>query len=125
MTHNDLISQSVTKYDNLVNQDRWKIQEPNDGTIVALTTQIKNLEKTINVNRNPKLLATGDGSSKNSSTGNRFILDAWRIELIVDIPTWHWYKHHVMVCVYQGMYIILASFIHSSYLQINYHTVVG
>ena len=65
LTHDDLISQYMTKYNNMVKQDRWKVQEPNDVKIVALTTQITNLEKCINDNRNSRSLATGDGSSKN------------------------------------------------------------
>ena len=72
LTHDDLICQSVAKYNNMAKQDRWKVQEPNDVKIVALTTLITNLEKTINDNRNSKSLATGDGSSKNYRAENKF-----------------------------------------------------
>ena len=75
LTHDDLISQSMAKYNNMFNKDRWKVQEPNDATIVALTTHITNLEETINDNRKSKSLATGDTSSKNPRIENRFPLD--------------------------------------------------
>ena len=80
LTHDDLICQSVAKYNNMAKQDRWKVQEPNDVKIVALTTLITNLEKTINDNRNSKSLATGDGSSKNYRAENKFTLDVQQIK---------------------------------------------
>ena len=70
----------MTKCNNTFKQDRWKVQEPNDAKIVALTTQIINLEKTIHENRNSKSLATGNRPSKNPRARNRLILDTWRIK---------------------------------------------
>ena len=55
LTHDDLVSQSVTKYNNMVKQDRWKVQELNNSKIMALITQITNLEKQSMITVGPRL----------------------------------------------------------------------
>ena len=68
---------SVTKYNNMMRMGRWKQVEQKDATIVALTTQINNLESKINSTSN----SLGGGlSGSNNSKNPKFTLDEWRIK---------------------------------------------
>ena len=107
ITHDSLVSMSVTKYNNMAKLGRWKQVEPKDATIVALTTQIKNLENKIGNTSN----SSGGGlSGSNNNKNPKFTLEAWRIkfdgkEKTVDGVLWYWCSKHVMDEVYDGMYV--------------------
>jgi len=107
-THDELVSQAVTKYNSRVKQGYWKQVEPKDATIVAITTQITNLEKKIS----PGTLS-GKSNATNFSNPRsepKFTLEDWCIvnngkEKVVNGKTWHWCPHHKMKGVYDGMYV--------------------
>ena len=120
ITHDSLVSMSVTKYNNMVKLGRWKQAEPKDATIVALTTQIRNLENKIS---HPPKASGGGGSSGSSNNRNsNFTLDEWRIkfegkEKTVDSDMWYWCSKHVMDGVYDGMYVKHSEEKHDEWLE--------
>ena len=108
-THDNLVSQAVTKYNSIVKQGLWKQVEPKDAIIVALTTRINNLESTI---RNGGTSAAESGSTilLVPRPESNFTLEDWRIvsdgkDKVVDNLTWYWCPNHEMEVVYDAMYV--------------------
>ena len=71
-----LIKDSVTKYNNMITKNQWNAGESKDAKIVALTTQLKQLEKKFDGKKFPPKVGN---TSKGSETGSRFTLDKWRL----------------------------------------------
>ena len=91
----------------MVKLGRWKQVEPKDATIVALTTQVKNLENKISHASNS---SSGGPSGSNNHKNPKFTLEEWRIkfegkEKTVDGVKLYWCTKHVMDGVYDGMYV--------------------
>ena len=119
ITHDSLVNMCVTKYNNMVKLGRWKQTEPKDATIVALTTQVKNLENRIS---HASSSSSGGPSGFNNHKNPKFTLDKWRIEFdgkekTVDGITWYWCTKHVMDGVYDGMYVKHREDKHDEWLE--------
>ena len=61
VTHDDLMSTYVNKYNNMVKQGHWKEQESKEATIISLTTKISNFENQMKSGGNSTV--TGAGTS--------------------------------------------------------------
>ena len=119
ITHDSLVSMSITKYNNMAKLGRWKQVEPKNATIVALTTQIKNLENKIGNTSN----SSGGGlPGSNNNKNSKFTLEAWRIkfdgkEKTMDGVLWYWCSKHVIDGVYDGMYVKHLEDKHEEWLE--------
>ena len=117
--HDSLVSMSVTKYNNMVKLGRWKQVEPKNATILALTTQIKNLENKIGNTSN----SSGGGlPGSNNNKNPKFTLEAWRIkfdgkEKTVDGVLWYLCSKHVIDGVYDAMYVKHPEDKHEEWLE--------
>lgn len=86
-----LIKDAVTKYNNMVIRKTWKQEEAKTSKIVALTTQVKELQDKLNSSSN----STKD-SSKSSGKSNHFNIAEWRLTksfgdtVQKEDKTWHW-----------------------------------
>ena len=95
-----LITEAVTKYDNMVATSEWTVVEPGTSKIAALTTELNELkEKFVLVTQN---MMTGSQShNSNPSGGSRRndSIPAWRFAKTLgdkverDGKTWHWCHH--------------------------------
>ena len=107
----------------MVKKGRWKHVEPKDSTIVALKTQITNLEKKINTGHAP----TGKSDASNPPTprlGTNFTLENWHIvfngkEKVVDKKTQYCCPHHKMKGSYDGMYVGHTEDEHDEWVERN------
>lgn len=84
--------------------------EQKDITIVALTTQITNIEKNISAGVASLTTKFGAAPSANPHWGSKFTLEDWRIvfdgkEKVIDDRTWYWCPHHKMDGFYDGMHV--------------------
>ena len=100
----NLISDAVTKYNNMVAKKEWKEQEPGNSKIAALTTELNDLKEKF------ALVSQKVGNNNNSGGGgndkarqdNKFTsIPAWRLTKTLgdkverDGKTWHWcHKQH-------------------------------
>ena len=119
ITHDSLVSTAVTKYNNMVKQGCWKKVEPKDAIIVALTTQIRNLENKIS---STTTTLGGGSSASNNNMNPKCTLEGWRIkfdgkEKTVDDVLWYWCSKHVMDRVYDGMYVKYPEDKHEEWLE--------
>jgi len=91
-SHEELISLAVAKYNNLCTQKTWKDNSAKDDTIVALTTQVTELQKKLESVSKSK---SGDGSNNQSSE-----IASWRYKkslgesVTKDDKTWYWCTKH-------------------------------
>ena len=106
VTYDALINSAVTKYHNMVKQDRWKLTEPKDSKIVALTTQVTNLEKRLVVSEGKAV------QPPPSTTNPKFNCALPAVQMKYDGPKkmingeqWWWCEHHMMEGVYDGLYV--------------------
>ena len=94
----DLISDAVTKYNNMVIRDTWKLEEPKNAKIAALTTQVKTLQDRIDSGQFQK---KSDGNEKGNGYGKGkvkgdFQIQEWRLTKTLgdkvekEGKTWHW-----------------------------------
>ena len=110
VTHNKLVSTAITKYNNMIKQFFLKQVEPKDATIVALTTQITNLEKNINAGVSSSATKHTKNPATKTNRKNKHILEDWYIyfnekEEVVKCENWLWCSHHKIEGVHDGMYV--------------------
>ena len=103
-----LIDKATTKYNNMVSDNKWKTNETKDTKILALSTQIANLEKAL-VTKNG---TSSGGQDVPSGKGSNFRnIDAWRKvknkgnQCEVDGLTWWWCPKHKVEGSYDGLYV--------------------
>jgi hypothetical protein len=90
----DLIRDAVTKYQNMVALKTWDQSEPGNSKIAALTTQLKELQDSINSNKTTTTPSNNDFTST-SKTGFLAVAE-WRKTksfgdtVTKDGKTWHW-----------------------------------
>ena len=94
ITPDELISEAVTKYNNMVENKTWKMKEADDSKLVALTTQVKELKEKLNSQSSGKDNNPGSGSGS-----KRQPIAEWRLKktqgdkLTKDGTTWYWCPH--------------------------------
>jgi hypothetical protein len=87
----NLIKDAITKYNNMVIRKDWKQEEAKNSKIVALTTQVKELQDKLKSSNN-----SSKDSSKSSGKTNHFNIEEWRLTKSLgnttekDGKTWHW-----------------------------------
>ena len=95
-----LITDAVTKYNNMVAKKEWKETEPSNAKLAALTTELNELkEKFVLVTQ--KGVGSSSGSTDNKSKSNKSTVAPWRMSKTLgnkvekDGKTWHWcHKQH-------------------------------
>ena len=95
-----LITDAVTKYNNMVAKKEWKETEPSNAKLAALTTELNELkEKFALVTQ--KGFGSSSGTNDNKSKSNKSTVAQWRMTKTLgnkvekDGKTWHWcHKQH-------------------------------
>ena len=118
----DLITDAVTKYNNMIMRKTWKEVEPKDSKLAALTTELKDLrEKFALVTK-----SSGGGSSSGGDAGKTKppkvnTVEKWRLTKTLgdkverDGRTWYWcHKQHNDG---KGMYVTHHPDDHTAWLE--------
>jgi hypothetical protein len=94
MTSDEIVTSAVQKYNNMVMQKTWKQTESKNAKIVALTTQVQNLEKKLNSGDYKK--SSGGNSNHDNKKSSKLNVAEWRLtktfgnSVVKDDKTWHW-----------------------------------
>ena len=105
MSPDEIATEAVTKYNNLVQQSQWKNQECKDAEFVALTNEIKTLKAVFTM----AYSQSNSSRSNLNSTWNNNIED-WRNNKSFGTSTekngktWHWCSKHKSKD-YDGLYV--------------------
>ena len=105
-----LIDKATTKYNNMISDNQWKSNETKDAKLLALTTQVADLEGLVSKQNNPS--SSNDKQSDDSKwvPGAKHV-EKWRIvkdkgeECEVNGLTWWWCPHHKLDGVFDGLYV--------------------
>ena len=110
MTADDISTEAITKYNNLVQQNKWKQTEKKDAKMAALSTEIEQLKTVLatvtNGTSNSSSHRNDSGSGRNN---NRQVAD-WRkkksfgAQTERDGKTWYWCPKHEGKG-YNGLYV--------------------
>jgi hypothetical protein len=90
LTHDILVSKSVAKYNNLVAQKTWNNSQSKNAKLVALSTQVKDLQQ--------KLKSNG-GQTGGTGGAKKYPIAEWRLkksfgaEVEKDGKKWYWCHH--------------------------------
>ena len=90
VNHTVLAHEATVKYNNMVSQHKWNQTDPKDAKIVALTSQLKDIQKKLDTNpptnppKNDKKMV-GNASWRYKKEGDTKVVDGF---------TYHWCKHH-------------------------------
>jgi hypothetical protein len=93
ITPDQLIKETTTKYNNMVVSKTWAQDETKNSKIVALATQVKELQGQLNSQKNQNQNNTKNG---NNSSTNRYNIPEWRLtksfgdSVEKDGTCWHW-----------------------------------
>lgn len=105
----ELLTASLTYYNNLKANDQWDKVDPQTAQIMALQTELKELKeasaKQVHATAAPK----PSGNAQKNSNGTGWAVEKWRVEykgptIERDGVTHHWCKHHKIEGKYDGMY---------------------
>ena len=94
LSHDTLVTKSVAKYNNLVAQKAWNTSTSKNAKLVAMATQVKNLEKQLSDSKDTKNTNTGK-----QTQGKKPPIAEWRFkksfgsEVEKDDRKWYWCHH--------------------------------
>ncbi len=124
----ELIIATHTKYNNMVEDKSWGHVDPSDAKILALTTNLKTLEK--DGGPKPNAAAYSTDRSNPVGSGKKFNpLEEWRKKFDGDIKevnghTSWWCKHH-KTKGYDGLYVSLHSPVNHKAWSKDKRTITG
>ena len=109
ITPDDLISQAITKYNNLKELKQWNTVDPNEAKLISLVTKCDNLEAALqqfqaNATSDSRPARVGRGMT---SSGE---IEAWRKvkkedSVTRDGTTWYWCPDHKREGDFDGLYV--------------------
>ena len=93
-----LMANMLSTYNNIVAEGEWKTTKSKDSKLIALTTEVENLQKQLTTVQNESKQATSSGN--NFRSNNDYVIDDWRKkktegdETSRDGKKYWWCPHH-------------------------------